>query len=83
MNVVCFAQDWWDSVKNEMDKPTFNKKRTGDLFDELFSTLRHQNPEGQGMFHKKFIHVCSLLYACFLSFDKSVTRYKILCSFSN
>lgn len=44
-----------------MEKPAFDKKRMGDLFDELFSTLGHQNTSGQGMFHKKFIQVCTVI----------------------
>lgn len=51
-----------------MEKPTFNKERTADLFEELFSALGHQNTSGQGMFHKKFIRVCSSLCARFLLF---------------
>lgn len=68
------SQDWWDSLRNEMEKTTFDKKRMGNLYDELFSTLGHQSTSGQGMFHKKFIQVCSLLCACFLSYNKSVTQ---------
>lgn len=59
-----------------MEKSAFDKKRMGDQYDELFSTLGQQNKSGQGMFHKKFIQVCSLLCAHFLSFNKSAMQYK-------
>lgn len=66
MNVICSSQDWWDTLKNEMEKSTFDKKKMADRFDELFSSLGYQKTSGQGMFHKKFIQVCSLLCVCFL-----------------
>lgn len=69
-----------------MEKSAFDKKRMGDLYDELFSTLGQQNKSGQGMFHKKFIQVCSLLSPCFISFSKSVVQCRnmlCVCSFFN
>lgn len=61
MIAICFMQDWWDCVKNELVKPGFDKKRMGDLFDDMHSSLGDRNTGGHGMFRKKFIQVCSLL----------------------
>lgn len=61
MTVICSTQDWWDSVKNELEKPGFDKKQMGDMYDEMYSLLGNRNAGGHGMFRKKFIQVCSLL----------------------
>ena len=41
-------QDWWDCVKNELDKPSFDKKQICDLYDEMRSSLGDQDAEGHG-----------------------------------
>lgn len=60
-----------------MEKSAFDKKKMGDLYDELFSTLGQQNKSGQGMFHKKFIQVCSLLCARFFHLTKVLCNAEI------
>ncbi|GAA6219422.1 DNA-dependent protein kinase catalytic subunit [Lates japonicus] len=48
-------KDWWDSVKNELEKPNFDKKQMGDKYDEVYSCLGDRNADGHGTFRKKFI----------------------------
>lgn len=55
------TQDWWDSVKNELEKPSFDKKRMSDMYDEMRSSLGDPNTDGHGMFRKRFIQVCVCL----------------------
>uniref|UniRef100_A0A8D3BVD0 DNA-dependent protein kinase catalytic subunit n=1 Tax=Scophthalmus maximus TaxID=52904 RepID=A0A8D3BVD0_SCOMX len=51
-------KDWWDDVKNELEKPSFNRERMGDMYDEMHSSLGDRAADGHGMFRKKFIQVC-------------------------
>ncbi|MEQ2271556.1 hypothetical protein XENORESO_006021, partial [Xenotaenia resolanae] len=48
-------RDWWDSVKNEMEKATFSKEQMADMYEEMRSLLCDRNIEGHGVFRKKFI----------------------------
>ncbi|XP_077480903.1 DNA-dependent protein kinase catalytic subunit [Stigmatopora argus] len=48
-------KDWWENVKNEMEKKDFDKKKMENLYDELYSVLGDWNKDGHGMFRKKFI----------------------------
>lgn len=59
--IICSMQDWWDSVKNELEKPDFDKKRMGEMFEEMHSSLGNRNAGGHGMFRKKFIQVWGFL----------------------
>ena len=47
-------------MKNELEKPNFDKKRMGHLYDEMHSSLGDRNTCGHGMFRKRFIQVCAL-----------------------
>lgn len=62
MKTDCFhsvhTQDWWDGVRNELEKPTFNRKQMGDLYEEMRSILGDCSADSHGMFRKKFIKVC-------------------------
>lgn len=51
------TQDWWDSVKNALDKPEFNKKRMSDMFEEMYASLGDGDSRVHGTFRKKFIKV--------------------------
>lgn len=53
-----FSQDWWDDVKNELEKPGFDKKKMGNMFDEMFASLGDRKADGHGAFRKKFVQVC-------------------------
>uniref|UniRef100_A0A3Q2PZS8 DNA-dependent protein kinase catalytic subunit n=1 Tax=Fundulus heteroclitus TaxID=8078 RepID=A0A3Q2PZS8_FUNHE len=54
-NPEMIFKDWWESVKNEMEKPTFSKKQMGDMYEEIHSLLFDPNTKGHGVFRKKFI----------------------------
>lgn len=54
-NPEMIFRDWWDSVKNEMEKPSFDKKQMGDMYNEMHSLLGDRNASGHGPFRKKFI----------------------------
>lgn len=51
------TQDWWDGVRNAMEKPGFDKKRMGGMFEEMFASLGDGDAVGHGTFRKKFIKV--------------------------
>ncbi|XP_075968746.1 DNA-dependent protein kinase catalytic subunit [Anarhichas minor] len=54
-NPEMLFKDWWDCVKNQLDKPGFDKRRMGDVYKEMQSSLGDCNTGGHGMFRKKFI----------------------------
>lgn len=54
-NPEMIFKDWWDSVKNEMEKTGFEKKQMNELYNEMYSSLGNQNTQGHGAFRKKFI----------------------------
>ncbi|KAM4719019.1 DNA-dependent protein kinase catalytic subunit isoform 2-T2 [Anableps anableps] len=54
-NPEMIFKDWWESVRNEMEKPTFNKKQMDEMYEEMRSLLCDRNTEGHGVFRKKFI----------------------------
>ncbi|CAK6951979.1 LOW QUALITY PROTEIN: DNA-dependent protein kinase catalytic subunit [Scomber scombrus] len=54
-NPEMIFRDWWDYVKNELEKPNFDKKRMGNLYEEMHSSLVDRNTDGHGMFRKRFI----------------------------
>ncbi|KAJ0059871.1 hypothetical protein NL108_014572, partial [Boleophthalmus pectinirostris] len=48
-------KDWWDGVKNELEKPSFDKKQMDELYKEMYSSLGNQNTQGHGAFRRKFV----------------------------
>ncbi|XP_029313652.1 DNA-dependent protein kinase catalytic subunit [Cottoperca gobio] len=54
-NPEMLFKDWWDCVKNELEKPSFDKKQMGNMYDGMLSSLGDCNTGGHGMFRKKFI----------------------------
>ncbi|XP_034718647.1 DNA-dependent protein kinase catalytic subunit [Etheostoma cragini] len=54
-NPEMLFKDWWDCVKNELEKPSFDKKRMGAMYDEMHSALGDRNTGGHGTFRTKFI----------------------------
>ncbi|XP_022045230.2 DNA-dependent protein kinase catalytic subunit [Acanthochromis polyacanthus] len=48
-------KDWWDGVKSELEKPSFDKKQMGNMYNEMHSSLADRSAKGHGMFRKKFI----------------------------
>ncbi|XP_023688567.2 DNA-dependent protein kinase catalytic subunit isoform X1 [Paramormyrops kingsleyae] len=54
-NPEMLFKDWWDSVKNELEKPSLDKKMIAKMYDEMYSSLGNLRAEGLGSFRKKFI----------------------------
>ncbi|KAJ3611495.1 hypothetical protein NHX12_021510 [Muraenolepis orangiensis] len=48
-------KDWWDNVKNELDKPGFDEEKMACLYTEMHASLGNARAEGFGTFRKKFI----------------------------
>ncbi|XP_034415705.1 DNA-dependent protein kinase catalytic subunit [Cyclopterus lumpus] len=48
-------KDWWDGVKNELEKTSFDEKRMGDMYEEMHSSLGDCKRGDHGMFRTKFI----------------------------
>nr|XP_054607336.1 DNA-dependent protein kinase catalytic subunit isoform X2 [Nothobranchius furzeri] len=48
-------RDWIDGVKNEMEKPTFDRKQMCGMYEEMRSLLGNRSAEGCGVFRKEFI----------------------------
>lgn len=73
----CFGQDWWESVKSEMEKSTFNKKQMGEMYEEMHSSLCNRNTQGHGGFRRKFIQVGSSCYCTsFLGYFTLLFNYQ-------
>ncbi|XP_068160133.1 DNA-dependent protein kinase catalytic subunit [Antennarius striatus] len=54
-NPEMIFKDWWESVKNSLEKPNFDKKRMGELYDDMYSSLGDYKAGHHGVFRKKFI----------------------------
>lgn len=54
-NPEMIFRDWWDGVKNELEKSSFDKKRMANMYDEMSSSLGDRNTGRHGTFRKKFI----------------------------
>ncbi|XP_029002542.1 DNA-dependent protein kinase catalytic subunit isoform X2 [Betta splendens] len=54
-NPEMIFKDWWDSVKNELEKSSFDKKRMSVMYDEMRASLGDPNKDGHGTFRKRFI----------------------------
>ncbi|XP_041924731.1 DNA-dependent protein kinase catalytic subunit isoform X1 [Alosa sapidissima] len=54
-NPEMLFKDWWDEVKNQLDKPNLDKKKMKALYDEMHSSLCDSRAMGFGSFRKKFI----------------------------
>uniref|UniRef100_A0AAV2L5B1 DNA-dependent protein kinase catalytic subunit n=1 Tax=Knipowitschia caucasica TaxID=637954 RepID=A0AAV2L5B1_KNICA len=48
-------KDWWDSVKNELERSGFDKTKMEHLYNEINSLLGNQNTQEHGAFRRKFI----------------------------
>lgn len=48
-------KDWWDSVKNQLEKNSFDKKQMSAMYNEMYSSLGNQNASGHGAYRRKFI----------------------------
>uniref|UniRef100_A0A3P9H2R7 DNA-dependent protein kinase catalytic subunit n=1 Tax=Oryzias latipes TaxID=8090 RepID=A0A3P9H2R7_ORYLA len=48
-------RDWLEGVRNELEKPTFTKKKMRSMYEEMHSALCSHNTKEHGGFRKKFI----------------------------
>lgn len=68
--VHLLSQDWWENVKNELEKSSFDEKRMGIMYEEMRSSLGDPARDGHGMFRKKFIQVCGFLLQTYREIPK-------------
>ncbi|KAJ8280685.1 hypothetical protein GJAV_G00057750 [Gymnothorax javanicus] len=54
-NPEMLFKDWWDTMKNELEKPNLDKKMIKNMYEEMHSMLVDQKAEGCGSFRKRFI----------------------------
>uniref|UniRef100_A0A8C7HZ68 DNA-dependent protein kinase catalytic subunit n=1 Tax=Oncorhynchus kisutch TaxID=8019 RepID=A0A8C7HZ68_ONCKI len=54
-NPEMLFKDWWDDVKTECEKTSFDKKRMRNMYEEMYSSLCDQKSQGQGAFRQRFI----------------------------
>ncbi|XP_071387705.1 DNA-dependent protein kinase catalytic subunit [Centroberyx affinis] len=54
-NPEMLFKDWWDDVKNELEKPGFNAKRMGRMYEEMRASLGDRSADCNGAFRKKFV----------------------------
>ncbi|XP_033988441.1 DNA-dependent protein kinase catalytic subunit isoform X2 [Trematomus bernacchii] len=48
-------KDWWDCVKNELERPSFDKKQMANMYDEMLSSLGDRDMGRHGKFRTRFI----------------------------
>uniref|UniRef100_A0A8C5C632 DNA-dependent protein kinase catalytic subunit n=1 Tax=Gadus morhua TaxID=8049 RepID=A0A8C5C632_GADMO len=53
-NPEMLFKDWWEDVKNELEKPDFDKDKMARLYKEMQASLGNTRAEGCGSFRKKF-----------------------------
>lgn len=51
-------------MKNELEKLSFDKKRMGELYDDMQASLGDRSADSHGVFRKKFIQVCRFGSLC-------------------
>jgi len=63
---VMVWQDWWGEVKNQLDKPDLDAKKTKQLCEEMTGWFGDSKSPGLGSFRRKFIQVHNFLssYTC-------------------
>ncbi|KAF4110944.1 hypothetical protein G5714_007975 [Onychostoma macrolepis] len=54
-NPEMLFKDWWDEVKNQLDKPDMDKKKMKQLYEEMAGMLGDSKSPGFGSFRRKFI----------------------------
>lgn len=72
-------QDWWGEVKNQLDKPNMDAKKTKQLCEEITGWLGDSKSPGLGSFRRKFIQVHNLefLYLCTVLMQYQITKTAI------
>ncbi|XP_015230469.1 PREDICTED: DNA-dependent protein kinase catalytic subunit [Cyprinodon variegatus] len=54
-NPEMIFKDWWESVKNKVEKSSVTKKQMADMYKEMRSSLLDRDMDGLGGFRRKFI----------------------------
>ncbi|KAJ4925203.1 hypothetical protein JOQ06_017938 [Pogonophryne albipinna] len=54
-NPEMLFKDWWDYVKNELERPSFDKKQMANMYDEMLSFLGDRDMGRHGKFRTRFI----------------------------
>ncbi|XP_051572291.1 DNA-dependent protein kinase catalytic subunit-like isoform X3 [Myxocyprinus asiaticus] len=54
-NPEMLFKDWWDEVKNQLDKPNLDKRKIRQLYEEMTGLLGDSKSPGFGSFRRKFI----------------------------
>ncbi|XP_061121318.1 DNA-dependent protein kinase catalytic subunit isoform X2 [Syngnathus typhle] len=54
-NPEMIFRDWWENVKNQLEKPDFSKEKMESLYNEMYSSLGDWKKEGHGIFRQRFI----------------------------
>ncbi|XP_036452457.1 DNA-dependent protein kinase catalytic subunit isoform X2 [Colossoma macropomum] len=54
-NPEMLFKDWWDEVKNQLEKPNMDKKMMRELYGEMSASLCDPKAQGFGSFRKKFV----------------------------
>lgn len=70
MYVVIALQDWWDEVKNQLEKQNMDKKIMRELYGEMSASLCDSKTQRFGPFRKKFVQVHTNTYCFHISVDE-------------
>ncbi|XP_056629192.1 DNA-dependent protein kinase catalytic subunit isoform X2 [Triplophysa dalaica] len=54
-NPEMLFKDWWEEVKNQLEKPTLDKQSIKQLYEEITGLLGDSKAPGFGSFRRKFI----------------------------
>ncbi|XP_066538129.1 DNA-dependent protein kinase catalytic subunit [Hoplias malabaricus] len=54
-NPEMLFKDWWDEVKNQLEKPDMDKKMMRELYGEMSASLCDSKTQRFGSFRKKFV----------------------------
>lgn len=54
-NPEMLFKDWWQEVKNQLDKPDMDKKKMKQIYEEMAGMLGDSKSPGFGSFRRKFI----------------------------
>ena len=76
-------QDWWEDVKNELEKPDFDKDKMARLYKEMQASLGNTRAEGCGSFRKKFSQVCLVWWRLVLARGLHLKTAQLWFSWSN
>lgn len=50
-------------MKSELEKPGFDRKRMGNMYEEMYASLGDLKAAGHGAYRRKFIQVCVFIFS--------------------